>query len=478
MKFSPDGTYWFNTDTIGITAIDWNWLNATTAIGYRYDEVDPDGMWTCVFPAKTMAVVPGHRGEPRLRFMAEGKDEWLGDYSTGPKDSAGTTWNGESYSANGIGDQGERIFVGKPAFATIIISRNGVEQTISAPQYMNDKVTMRGGHLMWHSTTGARDLNGAAIGPPGAMQTFCIAPGGQRWCVGYVADHGLCVWKWGTSNGYVLDATGNDFYPDIVATTATLLKIGSSQTQGDTGLQLYTINLSSNQWTDPAGTVHPLTEISLGPAISNPDDGVTIITPGTGPNAPQTGTLMSTGTFDVIGEVEEFVPFPPELFPTFPVESGYGRIIHPTLGAFDYEVKPDEWVNIDADAIIPPVWASTRTLTSAANVLWNGNIRDVVIEERWKALGGLAMPITQFRMLLAIWTTPVDPDVGYVHWYPNYITQVAFKVLPVGLTAGGQGITFDDIVNYKENRGDATNKIHRGWMTNPVTFVLKLAGRL
>ena len=184
-------------------------------------------------------------------------------------------------------------------------------------------------------------------------------------------------------------------------------------------------------------------------------------------------TITSAGSFGVSGAAEEVVELPIEIFPAFPAESGYGRLVHPTLGAFDYEVKPDEWVNIDADAIIPPVWASSRTLTSAANVLWMGNLRDVVVEERWKSLGGLAMPITQLRMLLAVWTTPIDPDVGYVFWYPNYITGVSFKVLPVNLTVGGQGITFDDVINYKDEHGNPI-----GWVTDPVTFQLKLVERL
>lgn len=184
-------------------------------------------------------------------------------------------------------------------------------------------------------------------------------------------------------------------------------------------------------------------------------------------------TLVSTGTFEVAYAPEVEVTLGIELYPPLLWENGRGRIIHPILGAFDYEVKPDEWVNIDEDAIIPPGWASTRTLTSAANVLWQGNVRDVVIEERWTAPGGLSMPVTQFRMLLAIWTMPIDPDVGYVHWYPTYITQAAFKVLPMGLTAGGQGVTFDDIVNYKDENSEPV-----GWMTNPVTFTLKLVGKL
>lgn len=190
---------------------------------------------------------------------------------------------------------------------------------------------------------------------------------------------------------------------------------------------------------------------------------------------PATGAVIisNSGTFGVAAATEQVVTLPIEVFPTFPEASGRGRLVHPILGAFDYEVKPDQWVNIDADAIIPPIWSSTRTLTSAANVLWEGNIRDVVVEERWRAMGGLAMTISQFRMLLAIWTTPVDPDVGYVHWHPNYITQVAFKVLPVMLSAGGQGVVLDDIVNYLDQDGE-----NIGWVTDPVTLQMKLVERL
>jgi hypothetical protein len=187
------------------------------------------------------------------------------------------------------------------------------------------------------------------------------------------------------------------------------------------------------------------------------------------------GTVKITNdnTFGVVAAAERVITIPLDIAPSFPIGGGNGRIIHPILGAFDYETKPDEWVNMDADAIVAPVWASSRTLTSAANVLWAGNLRDVVVEERWKALGGLAMPITQFRMLLSIWTTPLDPDVGYVHWFPNYVTQLGFKVLPVGLSAGGQGITFDDVVNYKDEDGEPI-----GWMTAPVTLTLKMVERL
>ncbi len=184
-------------------------------------------------------------------------------------------------------------------------------------------------------------------------------------------------------------------------------------------------------------------------------------------------TLTSTATFTVIPASTEIVQLQLSSLPAFPVQSGRGRIVHPILGAFDYEVKPDEWVNIDADAIIPPTWGSTKTLGGATNVLWQGYLRDVVVEERWKGQGGLSMPITQLRMLAMIWTNPVDPILGYVQWYPNYISPLGYKVIPMLLQAGGQGIVFDDVVNYLA-AGDEPD----GWMTNPVVFTLRLVERL
>jgi hypothetical protein len=72
-------------------------------------------------------------------------------------------------------------------------------------------------------------------------------------------------------------------------------------------------------------------------------------------------------------------------------------------------------------------------------------------------------------MLIAIWTMPLDPDVGYVQWRPNYVTDKAWKVLPVNLTVGGQGMTFDDVINYKDIDGNPI-----GWVTDPVTLQFKI----
>jgi hypothetical protein len=199
-------------------------------------------------------------------------------------------------------------------------------------------------------------------------------------------------------------------------------------------------------------------------------------------------TLTSSGTFTVAGSSEySQVEYSGSVLPPVSYPQGNGRIIHPVLGAFDYQCKPDEWLNIDGDAVIAPTWASTKTLKGAAHSLWLGDIRDVVCEERWLGKDGLAMPASQMRMLLAIWIIPVDPTIGYVQWYPNYTTNIGYNVLPVDLVVGSAGrssmarmagvgyqvIVLDDVVNTKDIDGGLD-----GWITQPVTFFLKLVGRI
>jgi hypothetical protein len=63
--------------------------------------------------------------------------------------------------------------------------------------------------------------------------------------------------------------------------------------------------------------------------------------------------------------------------------------------------------------------------------------------------------------------------VGFVQWYPNYINPLGFNVVLLELTAGGDSITFDDVVNAFNTQGDPF-----GWMTNPVTLKMRLVSRL
>jgi hypothetical protein len=141
--------------------------------------------------------------------------------------------------------------------------------------------------------------------------------------------------------------------------------------------------------------------------------------------------------------------------------TGRGRLIHPTLGTFDYLYMPEQWINMDGDAIIRPQWQTSQTLSSGQATLWGGNIKDVRCSEVWTAPGGLSMPMSMLRMLMTIFQNPVDPEVDYVQWWPSYTTTLGFDVAVVGLTVGNTDITL-------------TDTSLQGWCDLPVTITYQL----
>jgi len=117
---------------------------------------------------------------------------------------------------------------------------------------------------------------------------------------------------------------------------------------------------------------------------------------------------------------------------------GYGRLVHPTLGTLDYTLPPHEWTNLDSDVIIPPTWAATKTLTSTANTLWPGALKDVVVTETWVPEAGLSMPMPMLRLMMAFYLNPPDLAVSqFVKWYPTYSSALGFNVILEGLDIDG-----------------------------------------
>jgi hypothetical protein len=147
-------------------------------------------------------------------------------------------------------------------------------------------------------------------------------------------------------------------------------------------------------------------------------------------------TLTASATFSVGASSTLTESITATILPAIVAGAGRGRLVHPTLGTYDYAYMPDEWVNVDSDVIIPPIGANARTLDGAANTLWQGHIRDVEVEERWT----FAVSIAHLRSIAAMWQNPPDPDDGYVQWYPNYANGNGYSVLLLDLSAGGQGI--------------------------------------
>lgn len=175
-------------------------------------------------------------------------------------------------------------------------------------------------------------------------------------------------------------------------------------------------------------------------------------------------TLTSQSTFTIGDAATEAVSTQLTILPAIGAGSGTGRLIHPTLGTYDYEKCPDEWSNVDGDVIIAPIWASTKTLQGAANTLFQGHIRDTVIEERWIGEDA-SISLTMLRMLLSFWQNPPNPATDYVKWYPNYTNNYGYKVVLMAVDVNGSGVNLDYVSRL-------------GYVTGDVVLRFKVAEKL
>ena len=440
------------------------WFNETTIV-FNRDGGGGAANYVAYYDITTEVITQAADWEPKVVLYGSGSGVWAAENDDEEDDErivglfSSTSFQNDDAHLMGVGPAGSIAFIPNHDNDSPCQVRelNGTEYLLTAGN-AEDVCLIEKGQAVWCEGGVLKSKGMPAIqvltGP--VANPKMVAAGG-KWWIAYHSTVGTVLHPIDSVEGYKPVTGTPNFDMGVLSGQPNVIRFAWATASNDTAVDHVDIDVITTP-TEVLGT--PGTEVPGGPEVA----------PTAGPG---TIILTSSGSFGVAAAAEELVTIPIIIFPAYPVASGHGRIVHPILGPFDYEVKPDEWMNIDADAIIPPIWSSSRTLTSAANVLWEGNLRDVVVEERWKALGGLAMPATQLRMLLAIWTNPVDPDVGYVHWYPNYITQMGFKVLPVGLSAGGQGITFDDVVNYLDDDGNPI-----GWMTAPVTFTLKMVERL
>jgi hypothetical protein len=196
-------------------------------------------------------------------------------------------------------------------------------------------------------------------------------------------------------------------------------------------------------------------------------------------------TLSNSGTFTIASGTSLTTSATEEVIASVAYPIGKGRIVHPVLGVFDYEYAPDEWTNLDGDAIYFPTWAATKSLAGASSSLWAGNIRDVTVEERWTALGGLGMPIGQLRTLIACMMNPVDPSVGYMQLYPNYTTDIGYNVLLLDVITGSAGSAGMPSLSGFKNQGMVFNVITQGtgtdgngWVDRAVSVFWKLVSRV
>lgn len=174
-------------------------------------------------------------------------------------------------------------------------------------------------------------------------------------------------------------------------------------------------------------------------------------------------TLTSSATITVGAGTTAVDTTTLTVLPAIGTGTGRGRLIHPSLGIYDYPRGPDAWSRMDGDSIDPPIWGSTKTLDGAANTLFKSNIRDTIKEERWTQ--SIAGELDFVRMLIAMWTNPPDPSVAYVQWYPNYTNAHGYNVILLDLTVGGQDITLTPLTK-------------QGWVRGPMVLRMRIASRI
>lgn len=154
------------------------------------------------------------------------------------------------------------------------------------------------------------------------------------------------------------------------------------------------------------------------------------------------------------------------VLPAIGTGTGRGRLIHPSLGTYDYPRSPDEWSYIDTDVINPPIWSSTKTLKGASSTLFVSDIQDVLHEERWtQSLVDGVGALDFVRMMIAMWSTPPDPAVAYVQWFPNYASPLGFNVILEDLTIGSKQVTL-------------TPLIKQGYVRGPMVLTLRVVSRI
>jgi hypothetical protein len=179
-------------------------------------------------------------------------------------------------------------------------------------------------------------------------------------------------------------------------------------------------------------------------------------------------TLTASSTFQVTEQdaliTEEVVVSIISAPPAAP--AGTGRLVHPTLGTYDYDLQPTSWSNVDNDIIVRPEWSATKTLTGQKFTLWQGYDEDTVVKEKWEPTGGAtaAMRNGQLRSLLDMFVNPPNPP-SFVQWYPNYVNAYGYSVVLLSLEVGGEGVTFDFVSK-------------AGLITGEVTLTLQVVEKL
>lgn len=173
-------------------------------------------------------------------------------------------------------------------------------------------------------------------------------------------------------------------------------------------------------------------------------------------------TLTANGTFNVADQTPLSASASVVVQPPVTVGTGHGgRLVHPTLGTYDYSTSPDELVNIDGGPLYGPIWSHSATLGGGVDTVWEGSLRDTRVLERWGTIGDVGGPIALARMLWQFYANPPTPP-SYVIWAPTYATASTWNVAIVGVRVGAESYTLNQVL------------LARGYVPAPIELEMRV----
>lgn len=151
------------------------------------------------------------------------------------------------------------------------------------------------------------------------------------------------------------------------------------------------------------------------------------------------------------------------------------QLVYPTSALpspLTYELNPQQWTNMAAEALVRPLYAATRTLTKTQNVQFAGDVTDLEVKEIWMGGGGIggraAMTFTFFSQLYNYYRNV--PDVrndGFIQWKPRDLNNHVYNVLLTSLTVGGsEAIQLDTLA-----------RAAAGFITESVTLTMRIVSQ-
>jgi len=136
-----------------------------------------------------------------------------------------------------------------------------------------------------------------------------------------------------------------------------------------------------------------------------------------------------------------------------------------------FELNPQMWTNMQAEALTRPLYGAQRTLTKTANVQFVGDITDLEVKLIWMGGGDrrIAMTWTFFSQLYNyFFNVPDVASAGYITWSPKDLNNHAYQILFTNLEVGGQNTI----------QLDTLTKTLDGFVHDAVTATFRIISKL